>query len=293
MAAQKDLAGKGISEKDGGSKSNFAIAPEKDLAGEGNARAEQKVAEKTVELMAEKTVEPMAETETESVPAVKAKSAIISAIEKLQVSRMTWSYQESEPRGPVKGTTHLKPNVLVNETNRHGNRLITNGPKDPAKIGNALTRAGPLGYESAPVRSWYEQTVDKEEAEKKPELKAASPFSAPGGADGMVCYRRDTQAFTLGIEDIILPLKDLYEVPIVADQPRSGGKKVKSFRDALLPRKKIINNSARKGKMIKKTHLSMIDFDLVTNAKGSKVGPDKGDRMTNGTLVGGVPPVKE
>ncbi|CAN8272762.1 unnamed protein product [Cochlearia groenlandica] len=125
------------------------------------------------------------------------------------------------------------------------------------------------------------------------DLVAAGPSSAPGGTEAMVCYRRDTQGHKLGIEDIISPLKELYEVTIGNDQPRSRGKKVKSFQNALLPRKKIVNSSSRKGKMLNKSLLSMSDFDVVARAKGSKEGLNKGVCLTKDALVGGPPPVKE
>ncbi|CAN8243492.1 unnamed protein product [Cochlearia groenlandica] len=142
-----------------------------------------------------------------------------------------------------------------------GNGPEGNGPNGPFRADNALTRAGPLGFGSTPVRSsWYEQTVEEEEAAERAALVADGPSSAPGGSEAM---------------------------------PRGRGKKVKSFQNALLPRKKIVNSSSRKGKILNKYLLSMTDFDVVARAKGLKEGPDKGVCLTNDALVGGVPPVKD
>ncbi|CAN8320183.1 unnamed protein product [Cochlearia groenlandica] len=116
---------------------------------------------------AEVIVSVPAETEAETVvvtePAVMSTSVIVAAIDKIPVHRESWAAQDVGPSRPVKAMTMQKPNGPKTGANGPGGRLVIGGPQ----VGNALTRAGPLGYASALVKSWYEQMVDEEEAEKE------------------------------------------------------------------------------------------------------------------------------
>ncbi|CAN8272603.1 unnamed protein product [Cochlearia groenlandica] len=107
-------------------------------------------------------------------------------------------------------------------------------PIGPHKI-ISWAKPNRLGPSSAPlVKSWYEGTVEEEENEKMTDfLKGEGPFSAPNATIGFVSTGRDTQGNRLGIEEIISPLKDFFEVPNVIDPPKSRGKKVKKFNEAL------------------------------------------------------------
>ncbi|CAN8320067.1 unnamed protein product [Cochlearia groenlandica] len=142
-----------------------------------------------------------------------------------------------------------------------GIKPIVNG-----KSVNPLALAGPLGASSAPVRkSW--------------------------GSENFIEFGRDTQGSRLSIEDIISPLKDLFEIPITLEP---SAKKPKAFSRALSVKKKIVNNVAQRGKMIKTSRLTMGDYETVAKPRNPNSGPSKGVGTTNKkTLVGQDPPVKE
>ncbi|CAN8255016.1 unnamed protein product [Cochlearia groenlandica] len=113
------------------------------------------------------------------------------------------------------------------------------------------------------------------------------------GLTGFVSTGRDTQGNRLGIEEIISPLKEIFEVPYAHGHPKSRGKKVKKYTEALNVVKKIVNVSAKKGKMIKTSRLTLKDYAAVAKSRLSKEGLEKGKAISrNEALVGEVPPVK-
>ncbi|CAN8306795.1 unnamed protein product [Cochlearia groenlandica] len=195
--------------------------------------------------------------------------------------------------------------TTISATGRGTNR--ENGEKNgPGKVGffrpfgpkciNQGPKSGLVGPFSALLsKSWYEETVEEEEKEKQAYLLTGEgPYSAPNGTTSFVSTGRDTQGNRLGIEEIISPLKDIFEVPIAIDPPKSRGKKVKKFNEALHAIKKFVNVSAKKGKMIKISRLTLKDYVAVSKSYRSKEGPNKRKGIKGKeALVGRVPPANE
>ncbi|CAN8320301.1 unnamed protein product [Cochlearia groenlandica] len=189
--------------------------------------------------------------------------------------------------------------VLINAIN--SNAILLNGLKgkkaeaqlENKKVifdkPNALALAGPLGFSSAPIiKNWYEETVAEDEERKKEEARNVN-----GPSKTFVGSHKETGLVQLPIEEIISPLKDLIEVPVTVEDPTSSEKKKKGYTAALQVRKKIVNNVARNGKMIKASRLTLKDFTSVAKTRPSKLGAEKGKISKNpSALVVGEPPVK-
>ncbi|CAN8243554.1 unnamed protein product [Cochlearia groenlandica] len=124
----------------------------------------------------------------------------------------------------------------------------------------ALGSSGPLGFNSTPMlTSWYEETLEEEEKQRREELQRKDgPFSAPGGNN------------------------------------ISREKKARGYKVALHARKKIMNDSARKGRMITTSRLTLSDYALVAKPRTSKATLDKGGiKKINKVLVVREPPMKD
>ncbi|CAN8323653.1 unnamed protein product [Cochlearia groenlandica] len=163
---------------------------------------------------------------------------------------------------PTPKVTVRPRSIIVEAINKlHINKdNVVQRPNGP-KSGNALTNAGPIGVPSPPLsKSWYEETVEEEELERRVELLN----------------------------------QEVYEIPIEVEPIKSSGKKRKGFKGALSVKKKIVNTLASNGKMIKTSRLTMNDYALVANTRPSKMSPDKDKKhKTLNALVGGDLPVNK